>query len=181
MTYPATGNRELKTLYVLRHAKSSWDDPRLADHDRPLAAPGLKAAKRMGLYMRRAKVRPDLVLCSSAARAVQTYEAISTGLNGPVTMSLEDDLYGATGTGLLVRLQDITEAVATVLLVGHNPGLQDLALMLAGDGDPPGLTRLGDKFPTCALATLDVPTPWASLGPGHAYLESLVVPHDLPG
>jgi phosphohistidine phosphatase len=171
----------LKTLYILRHAKSSWDDPRLADHDRPLGPRGQKAARQMAVHMRRAKVRPDLVLCSSAARARQTYEAVSAGLDGLATLSVEDDLYGASDTGLLVRLQDVPDATGAVLLVGHNPGLQDLALMLAGDGDAPGMARLGDKFPTCALATLDVPTPWASLGPGHCHLRSLVVPRDLPG
>ena len=102
--------------------------------------------------MRRAKVRPDLVLCSSAARARQTYEAVSAGVDGLVTVSVEDDLFGASDTGLLVRLQDVPEAVEAVLLVGHNPGLQDLALMLTGDGDPAMLASLGDKFPTCALA-----------------------------
>ncbi len=131
--------------------------------------------------MRRAKVRPDLVLCSSAARARQTYEAVSAGVDGLVTVSVEDDLFGASDTGLLVRLQDVPEAVEAVLLVGHNPGLQDLALMLTGDGDPAMLASLGDKFPTCALATLEVPTSWDALGPGHEYLRSLVLPNDLPG
>ncbi len=169
----------MKTLYILRHAKSSWDNHDLADQDRPLAPRGRQAGGLMAAHMRRAKVRPDLVICSSAVRALQTYEIVSAGLDGLMTASVEDDLYGASDTGLLVRLQDVPDAVQAVLLVGHNPGLQDLALMLAGDGDAPGIVRIGDKFPTCALATLDVPTPWASLGPGHAYLTSLVTPHDL--
>jgi phosphohistidine phosphatase len=171
----------LKSLYLLRHAKSSWDDPGLADHDRPLAPRGLKAAQWMGNHMRRAKIAPDLVLCSTATRAVQTLDAISAILKEPLAVSVEDDLYGAGDTGLLVRLQDVPDAVGAVLLVGHNPGLQDLALMLAGDGDPGDLVRLGDKFPTCALATLEVPTPWESLGPGHAYLTSLVFPRGSSG
>ena len=119
----------------------------------------------MGAHMRKAKIHPDLVLCSSAARALQTSDAISAVLRKPLTVSVEDDLYGASDTGLLVRLQEVAETVEAVLVVGHNPGLQDLALMLAGDGDQAEVARLGDKFPTCALATLDVPTPWASLGP----------------
>ncbi len=129
--------------------------------------------------MRQAKVRPDLVLCSSATRAVQTYEGISAGLGSSGRVSVEDDLYGATDTGLLARLQDVPETVGAVMVIGHNPGLQDLALLLAGDGDPHTLARLGDNFPTCALATLEVPTSWATLGPGHAFLRSLVVPRDL--
>jgi phosphohistidine phosphatase len=171
----------LKTLYLLRHAKSSWDEPRLADHERPLAPRGRKAARRMGVHFRHAKIHPDLVLCSSATRAVQTYEAIGKGFDKPLAVSVEDDLYGASDTDLVVRLNDVAATAASVLVIGHNPGLQDLALVLAGDGDPASLARLGDKFPTCALAILDVPTEWDALGPGHAYLESLVLPSDFSG
>jgi phosphohistidine phosphatase len=168
----------LKTLYLLRHAKSSWDDARLPDHDRPLAPRGLRGGRWMGEHMRRAKIVPDLVLCSSAVRAVQTLDAINAVMKVPLAVNVEDDLYGAGDTSLLDRLQGVPEAVGAVMIVGHNPGLQDLALMLAGDGDQAELARLGDKFPTCALATLQVPTPWETLGPGHAYLESLVFPRD---
>jgi phosphohistidine phosphatase len=169
----------LKTLYLLRHAKSSWDDSNLADHDRPLAPRGQKAAGRMAVHIRRAKVRPELVLCSSATRAVQTYELIAPALDRPLELLVEDALYGASDTELLIRLQDVPDAVEAALLIGHNPGLQDLALVLAGDGDPASLTRIGDKFPTAGLATLKVPTPWSVLGPGHAYLMSLATPRDL--
>jgi phosphohistidine phosphatase len=169
----------LKTLYLLRHAKSSWDDPSLADHDRPLAARGRKAASRMAVHMRQAKVRPDLVLCSSATRAVQTYELIASALGSTTEVLVEDDLYGAGDAELLIRLNGVADAVGAALLIGHNPGLQDLALALAGDGDTPGLTKIGDKFPTGALATLSVPTPWSTLGPGGAYLAGLATPRDL--
>jgi phosphohistidine phosphatase len=170
----------LNRLYLLRHAKSSWDDPSLADHDRPLTPRGRKAAGRIAVHLRKAKVRPQLVLCSSATRALQTYEALSSGLKGPVVLSVEDSLYGASDSELLARLHEVAETVSAVLLVGHNPGLQDLALGLSGDGDPASLARLGDKFPTGGLATLGVPTPWVELEPGQAYLESLVVPRELP-
>ncbi len=171
----------MNSLYLLRHAKSSWDEPGLVDHDRPLAPRGRKAARRMAVHVRKAKIRPQLVLCSAATRAVQTYEAISTALEQPVVVSVEEALYGASDTDLLVRLHDVPDTVSAVLLVGHNPGLQDLALGLADDGNPTDLARLGDKFPTCALARLDVPTGWDALGPGHAYMKSLVLPGDLTG
>ena len=135
----------------------------------------------MALHLRKAKVRPQLVLCSSATRALETYEAVTPGLEGPVVLSVEDDLYGASDAELLARLHEVPGTVRAVLLVGHNPGLQDLALGLSDDGNPADLARLGDKFPTCALASLDVPTAWDALGPGHAALKSLVVPRDLPG
>ena len=87
---------------------------------------------------------------------------------------MEDELYGASDSDLRVRLHEVPDTVEALLVIGHNPGLQDLALGMAGDGDEQALARLGDKFATCALATLDIPTSWAALGPGHAYLKSLV-------
>lgn len=170
----------MNSLFLLRHAKSSWDDPDLADHDRPLARRGQKAARRMAEHVRQAKVRPQLVLCSSATRAVQTYEVVSGGLEEPVVLRVEDGLYGASATELLARLHEVAGTVSAVMLVGHNPALQDLALGLCADGDEASLARLGDKFPTGALATIGVPTPWAELVPGQAYLASLVVPRALP-
>ena len=179
LTYPAIGSQKLKRLYLLRHAKSSWGDPGLADHDRPLAPRGREAARRMAVHMRQAKVRPALVLCSSARRTVQTYKAIAPVLGGSVEVSVEDDLYGASSAELLNRLRVLPERLEGVLVVGHNPGLGDLAMELAGDGDPAGLALLHEKFPTGALATLRLPGRWAKLSPGQAYLESLVVPRDL--
>jgi phosphohistidine phosphatase len=171
----------LKRLYLLRHAKSSWDKPDLADHDRPLAPRGREAARRMAVHIRKAKVRPQLVLCSSAVRAVQTYKAIAPALGSSVEVSAEDALYGASSADLLERVQAVPEQVGTVLVVGHNPGLQDLAIELTGDGEAAGMAVLGEKFPTGALAALDISGRWAELGPGQAYLASLVVPRELPG
>ncbi len=168
----------MKTLYLLRHAKSSWDDPRLADHERPLAPRGREAARRLAKHMARAKLRPELVLCSSAARAVETYEALAGALRGP-EVSTEDGLYGAGTEDLLARLRQVGEGVRSVMLVGHNPGLADLAAALAGSGEPADLGRLRDKLPTGALAVLSFDGAWAALRPGCASLESLVVPRDL--
>ena len=119
---------ELKTLYLLRHAKSSWDDQSLADHDRPLAPRGKRRPAAWRATMRRAKVRPQLVLCSSAARALQTYEAVSAGLGPSVPGLVEDELYGASDSDLRVRLHEVPDTVEALLVIGHNPGLQDLAL-----------------------------------------------------
>ena len=130
----------------------------------------------MAGHMRRAKVRPQLVLCSSAARALQTYEAISAAVGPSVPGLVEHELYGASDSDLRVRLHEVPDTVEALLVIGHNPGLQDLALGLAGDGDEHALARLGDKFATCALATLDIPTSWAALGPGPCLLEVLGSP-----
>jgi phosphohistidine phosphatase len=172
----------LKILYLLRHAKSSWDNPALEDHDRPLARRGMQAAARMGSYFALADVRPDLVLCSSAARATQTIEAIDVaiGIGGFLgELKVEGDLYGVGAAGLLARLQDLPETVGSALVIGHNPALQDLAIALAGHGDRTSIMRLRDKFPTCALATLTMTATWADLGAGQADLASLVAPADL--
>ena len=130
----------MSRLYLLRHAKSSWDDPGLVDHDRPLAPRGRQAAEAIGAYLREHDIGPELVLCSSAARTRETLERV--GLTGQI----EDALYGAGASALLARLHEVPDEVASVMLIGHNPGMRQLAVDLAG---------LDDKFPTAALATLE--------------------------
>ena len=151
----------MSRLYLLRHAKSSWDDPALADHDRPLAPRGRKAAKAIGAYLHEHDIEPELVLCSSAARTRQTLERV--GLTGQI----EDTLYGAGASALLARLHEVPDDVASVMLIGHNPGMQQLAFDLAG---------LDDKFPTAALATLECDG-WSDLE--RAELVDYVKPRDL--
>ncbi len=166
---------QMKLLHLLRHAKSSWDDPNLRDAERPLAPRGRKATKRMAAHLRRQKIRPELVLCSTALRARETLEGIRPALAG-VPARFEEGLYGAGAQELLDRLHALDDAVGSVMMIGHNPGLQDLALLLAGEGAD--LPRLREKFPTGALATFEVET-WWGLGPGSARLQALVVPREL--
>jgi phosphohistidine phosphatase len=167
----------MKRLYLLRHAKSSWDDPGLADRDRPLASRGEEAAARMASYLATHEIRPDLVLCSSAVRARQTLERIEPALEG-IRVQVEDDLYEAAAGDLLERLRGLPEDVGSVMLIAHNPGLQDLALDLAAEGDT--LDRLREKFPTGALATLELTGGWRDLGHGSARLAGLVLVKELP-
>ena len=131
----------MKRLYLLRHAKSSWDDPELADHERPLSARGRRAADAIGNYLREHGIEPELVLCSSAARTRETLERI--GLSGEV----ERELYGASASELLARVRELPPSLGSVLLIGHNPGMHDVALALTGG---PG------KYPTGALATIEL-------------------------
>jgi phosphohistidine phosphatase len=166
----------MHTLYLLRHAKSSWDDPARADHDRPLAPRGVRAARRMGEHLREAGVAPDLVLCSSAVRARQTVELVAPAL-GHADVQFEEALYAAASDQLLERLRAVPEAVGSVMLVGHNPGLQDLALDLAGSGGK--LPQLAAKLPTGALAVLRTRWAWAALAEADAELVDLVVPRAL--
>jgi phosphohistidine phosphatase len=160
-----------KTLLLLRHAKSSWDDPALADHDRPLALRGRKAAKLIGGYLRERETPVSLVLCSSAVRTRETLELASPG--GEV--EIESGLYGASADELLARLRRVDEGVDSVMLIGHNPAVHDLAVRLARE---PGELVHG-KFPTGALATFAVPGAWATLEAGQARLTAYVKPREL--
>jgi phosphohistidine phosphatase len=165
----------VRNLFLLRHAKSSWDDEGTDDHARPLSARGEAAMRDMATYLRRQAVGPALVLCSTALRARQTLAALA--LAGEV--SYEDELYGAGAAILLARLHTVADEVGSVMVVGHNPGLHELAVACAGRGEPGALARLRDKLPTGALVELCFAGPWASLRPGGAALEALVLPREL--
>lgn len=162
----------MKRLWVLRHAKSSWEEPGLTDHDRPLAPRGRKAGKRLRRWAAANDVRPELVLCSTAVRARATLDLVSPALGSP-RVEIEGGLYQAWADDLLERLRVVAPDVEAVLMVGHNPGLHNLVALLA----PPG----SDDFPAGALAELRIPVgDWKDLQPGGATLVKLVVPRQLP-
>ena len=167
----------MKRLYLLRHAKSSWDDPTLADDDRPLAPRGRRAAKVMAKHLRRKGIAPELVLCSPSRRTRQTLTRIAPGLGKNADVQIEPELYAASAAVLLEVLHEVPDEVESVMLIGHNPGIQDLALSLAGAGSES--TRVRGKFPTAALATLELDATWRELGPGSAELVSFVKPKEL--
>jgi phosphohistidine phosphatase len=172
---------DVRTLLVLRHAKSSWADPTLADHDRPLAPRGARAASRIAAHLLSEGVRPELVLCSSARRARDTLDALRPVLGKRADLRTERGLYGAGAEEIMERLRIVDPEAASVMIVGHNPGLHDLVTRLAGDGDEAAVRQLRTKFPTGALATLDLSSAWVGLAPGQAYLSRLVVPRLLSG
>jgi phosphohistidine phosphatase len=167
-------------VYLLRHAKSSWDEPELADHDRPLAKRGRKATKLLRDHASEAGIEPDLVLCSSATRAVETLEGIRKGLGDDARVEIEPGLYGAGSETLLRRLQALPEDVGAVMLIGHNPAMETFAEELAGEGGDadPG-ARMAAKYPTGGLATLSFDGPWSGLDWGGAQLDAFVVPREL--
>jgi phosphohistidine phosphatase len=166
-------------LFVLRHAKSSWAEPAVPDHDRPLAPRGEEALARLRRYLAREGVSPAVVLCSSARRTVLTCSGIMPALPAETTVEIEDDLYAASGPRLLARLRRLDDEVPSVLVIGHNPGVQSLASMLSGAGDPELRGRVVTKFPTGGFAALAFSSSWADLTPGSATLEAFVVPRDL--
>jgi phosphohistidine phosphatase len=167
----------MNRLYLLRHAKSSWDDPTLADHDRPLAARGRRAAKVMAEHVRREGIAPELVLCSSSRRTRQTLTLIAPSLGESTRAEIKPELYAASAGDLLEALREMPDEVASAMLIGHNPGIQDLTLGLAGDG--PETARVRRKFPTAALATLEFRASWRELAPAGAGLVSFVKPKEL--
>lgn len=173
------GDMATHTLFVLRHAKSSWDDPGLDDHDRPLAPRGRRAVKLLSTHIREAGIAPVQVLCSSARRTIETLEGVAPG--GETL--IEDELYSASGGGLIDRLRRVPEAVESVMVVGHNPALQTLVLRVAGSDrrqpDGPDLADVRRKFPTGALATISFDCAWSELGRAQGELTSYIRPKSL--
>ena len=138
----------MKTLLLLRHAKSSWKDESLTDHDRPLNKRGKKTAPLMGHLLREKNLVPDLVVSSTAVRARSTAEAAAEACGYPGEITLTDELYLATAGEILRYAQERTaETLGRVMLIGHNPGMEDLVNMLSGQREP---------FPTAALAAFEL-------------------------
>ncbi len=168
-----------KQLFVLRHAKSSWDDPGLDDRERPLAPRGLRAVKVLAEHIRARGIEPGQVLCSPARRTRETLEGVELAGNAVI----ESSFYTATCSEIIERLHKVPEEYASVMVVGHNPAMQTLVLRLASarNGAPDGsnLADVQRKFPTGALATLSFECAWSELGPGRAELTALVRPRDL--
>ena len=171
---------EMRKLFLLRHAKSSWDDPQMDDFDRPLNGRGQRDAKRMGKYMAARGIRPGLALVSAAARTRSTWDLIEHRLEG-VSMAIEEKLYEAGKAELLDRLRQVDDHIASVLLIGHNPGMGRLAEILVDHhGDPEMLAQLAGKFPTAALAEIELDIGhWGEIEAGRGRLLSFTCPKDL--
>jgi phosphohistidine phosphatase len=177
-----------RLLLVLRHAKSSWEDPDLEDHERPLAPRGRHAAELLRQWLRAQAIHPALVLCSTARRARETLELVDP----EGERIYEPGLYEASSVHLIERLRDVPDLVDSVMLVGHNPAVHDAVLALSDappsdvnqDGETGGtassdLAHLRRKFPTGALALLKLSCRWSELGPRRAELVRLIRPKHL--
>jgi phosphohistidine phosphatase len=163
----------MRTLVLMRHAKSDYPDG-IADHDRPLAARGVREAALAGDWLRDAVPAIDAVLCSTAVRTRQTLER--TGVGAPVRFI--ERLYGATPGALLAEINQVDEQVTTLLVVGHEPTVSQVSLGLAGHpgSDPEAIGRIETKFPTSGIAVLRVPGIWSALEVNGAELVSFHVP-----
>lgn len=176
---------------LLRHAKSAWPD--VPDHERPLAPRGRRDAPVMGRWLRQAARIPDHALCSTALRARQTWQLAEGALLERPPVTFEHSIYGASAASLLDLVRHVPSAARTVLIVGHDPAVQDLALALAapsrdadratttGAESPDALDRMRTKFPTAAIAVLELTGPWSQLETGQARLASFVTPRELSG
>lgn len=169
-------------LMLLRHAKSSWDDPGQADRDRPLNARGCEAAAAIGRYIAANGLVPDLVLCSPALRTRQTWLLACKGRKTleSAHITFEGGLYERDGEDILRVMREVQGEPSQLLIVGHNPGLEELADILVASGEARALERLDRKFPTGALAViaLDI-SDWAKAEPGTGRLERFVTPKTL--
>jgi phosphohistidine phosphatase len=170
---------------LLRHAKSSWDQVDVDDVDRPLAPRGRSAATLLGRFISRKGLEPELVLCSSATRARQTWEMVAAewdqaDQSGLPRLEMRASLYLASVGELFSTLRRIDDDVAAIMIIGHNPGMEQMARRLVSQGDPKGLKRLRKKFPTAALAAIDLPIEsWSTLKSGQGELQAFIRPKDL--
>ncbi len=168
----------MKRLHLLRHAKSSWEDRSLYHEERPLAPRGTRASKRLAEHLARRGLGVDLVVCSPARRARDTLEPILDACGWEAEVRVDPVVYGADAAQVLGLVQALPEEVASALVVGHNPGLQDLARRLASEGA--ALGKLAKKYPTGALASLELEAErWPDVDFGGGRLESFVRPRDL--
>jgi phosphohistidine phosphatase len=169
----------MKTLLLLRHAKSSRDDPALRDFDRPLTARGRKAAASMGRLLSERGLLPDLILSSPARRARETCERLAPELAGAPEARFEERLYMAEASILLRIARGLADDAGTALLIGHNPGIERFAGQLAGIATGDAGQRLAAKFPTAGLAVLRFDAAsWTALSPGAGRLEAFVTPRE---
>ncbi|CAN7467253.1 histidine phosphatase family protein [Mesorhizobium amorphae] len=169
-----------RQLLVLRHAKSSWDDPKLADLDRPLGPRGLKTAPLMGRELARRGWLPDVALVSSALRTRDTWRLVSAELPKKVPADFALALYEATAADILAKVRQAKPKAGSLLVLGHNPGLEEFARQLAGVGSDAGaLKKLEEKFPTAALARFDVDGDWTDLTFGSGRLTHCLRPKEL--
>lgn len=173
----------MKTVFILRHAKSDRDDPSLKDHDRPLNARGREAAPRMAAYMKEQGYEPEAVLSSTSRRTVETYDLMKEAF-GKASVTFEETLYLAEKRHLVDRLRWLDDDLGSVMLIGHNPGLEELANTLStspkNEKQERIHRRMRDKFSTAALAVIQLPVKeWRDVKAGIGKLVDFMRPKDL--
>jgi phosphohistidine phosphatase len=169
----------MSELYILRHAKAVPHSDSRPDRDRALEDRGRGDARALAQWIAAHELRPDLVLCSPARRTRETLEELLGAFPRPAEIRYDDELYLGDADRLLDHLRELPEGARRVLLVGHNPGLHELAQMLSDATSGRLADRLADNLPTSGLAQFEVATGWAGLRRRGARLKALVGPRDL--
>ena len=170
----------MKTLTLLRHAKSGWNDPVTRDFDRPLNPKGRRAATMIGRHLRSLDIAFDHVVASPAIRVVETLGEVATGYGRALDAVWDRRIYLASSATLLDLVRELPASVSRVLLVGHNPGLEDLVLQLVPDCQDLLRDAVEAKYPTASIAELGLPIDdWAQAAPAGATLARFIRPRDL--
>jgi len=170
----------MKRLTLLRHAKSGDDHAVARDFDRPLNAKGRRAARAIGRHMRDAALHFDIVLASPAARVVETLQEVEAGYGGGLSPQWERRIYLATPHELLEVVHGAPESAESLLVVGHNPGLERLVVELTHDDNGGLRDRIAGKYPTGALAVVKFPAAkWSDVSPGRGEIVELILPREL--
>ena len=167
-----------RRLILLRHAKSDWPD--VPDQERPLAKRGRRDAPVVGRWLRGHGYLPDTVICSVARRTRQTWKLVAPELGGSPSVTFEPRAYAASALTLLYLVRELPGTCRAALLIGHNPGIEELAAHLAEAPAAAGAPRPpGPRFPTAAVAVLEFGGDWPDLAPGHARLLAFATPADM--
>ena len=162
----------MKQIYVLRHAKSSWDNSNLTDFERPLSKRGIRDANKLSIFLKNMDLMIDIVLCSTAVRAKDTFDLTASGFNFEIDKAnYTDKLYFGDVSSIIMRLKEIDNSLKNILIVGHNPTLHYLVESLTN--------KKIDRFKTCNLAIITHDDNWNSLGSKKSSLKSLIKPKEL--
>lgn len=169
----------MSQLFLLRHAKADWAKPGMRDFDRPLKERGRRNAETIGDAMRTSGFTPTRVICSKAARAVETWESVSKTLGADgCEVEMTEALYGSDASGYLQIINDAFDT-ERLLLIGHNPMMEDIAFALAGSGDEMVLAKLETGFPTAGMAAIQFDVPLNEAAPGKGVLQAFITPSEL--
>jgi len=169
----------MSQLFLLRHAKADWAKPGMRDFERPLKKRGRRNAEAMGRAMRSAGYLPDRVICSGATRALQTWESVAKTLGADdCEVEITGALYGCDAADYLQVIND-THGSNNLLLIGHNPMMEDVAFALAGDGEEAALGKLERGFPTSGMAAIRFDSGFGDAAPGRGSLRDFLTPSDI--
>ena len=170
----------MKKLILLRHAKSDWNDPVPRDFDRPLNGKGRRAARAVGQHAREIGITFDRIVASPAVRVIETLDEFASGYGKMPERSFDRRIYLASAQTLLEVIQDADDQARAVLLVGHNPGLEDLVFLLVPEGEDEAREQVEEKYPTASIAEITLAVDhWADADIGSGTLDRFTRPRDL--